>query len=1378
MSIDERVVQMEFNNRQFESGAKSTLDTLAKLKQGLNFGNSVQSLNNLSAAGRAFSLSGMADGVSEIANRFSNLGIVGMTVIQNLTNAAMNAGINFAKSITIAPITQGLSEYETKMGSITTILTNTASKGTTLKDVTGALGELNTYADQTIYNFAEMARNIGTFTAAGIDLDTSVSAIKGIANLAAASGSNSQQASTAMYQLSQALSTGTVRLMDWNSVVNAGMGGELFQNALKQTARESGVAIDDIIKKNGSFRESLQDGWLSADILNKTLKNLTVEGATDYATQMLKTGKYTQAQADALIKQAKMASEAATQVKTVTQLFDVMRESVQSGWAVSWEYIIGDKNQAVKMLTAVNDAFTAIMAPIENARNEMLKFWNENGGRDAIIEALSNAFKGLKSIISPIVGAFKDIFPPMTGERLVEISKSIRDLTANFKLSEPAANALRNTFKGIFSIFSIIGQVIFTVVRGIASLVGVVIPAGGGFLALTSAIGGFFTSIDSTIKSSGILNATLEKLKGLLDSLPDSFSGFDAIGGVFSNVAKLIGDAVSNIGKYISSGLAGIDFNSVFGVVNGGILAVILLGIKNFTKGLNAFVKDGGGLFSNIKDMLNGVKDSLMAWQTDLKAGTLLKIAGAIALLAGSLFILSTIDPKKMAASLAAITILFAELFASMLAFEGLVKGMGVKSMITLAGGLIGMSVAILLLSFALKNISTLEWDDIIQGLVGIAGMAAILVAAARLMDKNAKYLKKAAFSFILFAGAIYILTSALEKIALLKPEQMAQGLAGVGILMAELVAFMKATDKTMSMKSAAGLLILAVAINTLAVAVQKFGSMSPVALLQGLAALGAVLMGVGLFVTLTGDSTKVISTAIGLTILAVALNVFASAINSMGSMPINTLVTGLAALAVSLFIMGAAMKFMQSNIAGAVSLTIMAGAITMLALALKIIGSMSVESIVKSLLTLVGVLAILGGAAVLLTPIIPALLGLALAIGLLGVGCLAIGGGLLLFSAGLTALAASVLAAGGVIVGIIRGILDLLPDIIAGFGELIVGVANTIVTGITTITMAIAKVILAICTAIRKTAPAIITTVITVLKSLVSAIIDFIPFLVSSGMQMLMGILTGIRDNIGQVTTTAIDIVLAFIAAVQSRLGDIIQAGWDLIVSFINGLADSIEQNMSKLIEAMANLGTAMISGLIKGLAGSVGDAITAVTDVGSSIIGALRKRLDSHSPSREFARIGQDSISGLAQGLSKYSNMAVVEGTKVGTKVISALSNAVGSISDVINSDMSLDPTIRPVLDLTNVENGLNNSFGKTRGINVSGVSANASNISSIYQKGLTSSPTSRKSEVLFNHNGVIRVEGVNDEGELVAVKEMLAKDIAIDQRRFPARGSVIPI
>ncbi len=371
-TIDERVVEMRFDNKHFESNVKTSMSTLDKLKEKLNLSGASKGLENVGSAAKNVNMSGLGNAVEAVSAKFSALQVMGVTALANITNSAVNAGKRIASALTIDPVKTGFSEYETKINSIQTILSNTASKGTTMEDVTRVINELNTYADKTIYNFAEMTRNIGTFTAAGVGLEESAAAIQGIANLAAASGSTSQQASTAMYQLSQAISTGTVRLMDWNSVVNAGMGGELFQEAIKDTAREYGVAVDDIIQKNGSFRDSLQDEWLTADILNTTLKKFTKDGAKAYADSMVKSGKYTQEQADALLASAQNMEDAATKVKTFTQLWDTLKESAQSGWAQTWELIFGNFEEAREFFSGLSDTLGGIISASADARNKML----------------------------------------------------------------------------------------------------------------------------------------------------------------------------------------------------------------------------------------------------------------------------------------------------------------------------------------------------------------------------------------------------------------------------------------------------------------------------------------------------------------------------------------------------------------------------------------------------------------------------------------------------------------------------------------------------------------------------------------------------------------------------------------------------------------------------------------------------------------------------------------------------------------------------------------------------------------------------------------------------------------------------------------------
>ena len=368
-SVDERVVEMQFKNEDFEKGIRKSLISLKNLKQGLNLDKSAKSLSNLESTANNLSMKNLASSVASISDRFSTMGIIGMTALQNITNSAIATGKTLVSALTIDPVKSGFQEYETQINAVQTILANTESKGTTLDQVNAALDELNRYADMTIYNFTEMTRNIGTFTAAGVDLDTSVAAIKGIANLAAVSGSNSQQASTAMYQLSQALAAGTVKLQDWNSVVNAGMGGQVFQDALKETARVHGVAIDQMIKDEGSFRETLSKGWITSDVLTETLAKFT----GDLNESQLKTMGYTDEQIASIIKMGKTANDAATKVKTVSQLFDTLKEAMQSGWTQSWEYIVGDFEQAKESLTAVSDVLSNIINNSANKRNDLLQ---------------------------------------------------------------------------------------------------------------------------------------------------------------------------------------------------------------------------------------------------------------------------------------------------------------------------------------------------------------------------------------------------------------------------------------------------------------------------------------------------------------------------------------------------------------------------------------------------------------------------------------------------------------------------------------------------------------------------------------------------------------------------------------------------------------------------------------------------------------------------------------------------------------------------------------------------------------------------------------------------------------------------------------------
>lgn len=413
-TIDQRVVEMQFDNRHFERNVSNTMSTLDKLKQKLNLSGASKGLENVNTAAKNVNMNGLAQGVETVRMRFSALQVMGVTALTNITNQAVNAGKRIVSALTIDPIKTGFQEYETQISAVQTILANTSHAGTDINDINKALDELNKYADQTIYNFTEMTRNIGTFTAAGVDLQTSVDSIKGIANLAAVSGSTSQQASTAMYQLSQALAAGKVSLMDWNSVVNAGMGGKVFQDALVRTSELLKTGAKDAINTYGSFRESLTQGeWLTTEVLTETLKQLS--GA--YTEADLIAQGFTEEQAKEITKLAETASDAATKVKTFTQLWDVLKEAAQSGWTQTWELIIGDFEEAKGLLTPLSDFLTGAINKISDWRNTLIE-----GAFGMKVKSLGKAIEKFTSPIKKTTEAVKDAIAPIKG-----ITKSLEE---------------------------------------------------------------------------------------------------------------------------------------------------------------------------------------------------------------------------------------------------------------------------------------------------------------------------------------------------------------------------------------------------------------------------------------------------------------------------------------------------------------------------------------------------------------------------------------------------------------------------------------------------------------------------------------------------------------------------------------------------------------------------------------------------------------------------------------------------------------------------------------------------------------------------------------------------------------------------------------
>lgn len=840
-TVDSRVVEMRFDNKQFESNVQTSMSTLDKLKQKLNLSGASKGLEGLNSAAKRVDMSGLGSGVEAVTAKFSALQVIGVTALANITNSAVNAGKNMVSALTIDPIKDGFAEYETQMNAVQTILANTQKEGTTVKTVNAALDELNHYADKTIYNFTEMTRNIGTFTAAGVKLDTSVSAIQGIANLAAVSGSSSQQASTAMYQLSQAIASGTVKLMDWNSVVNAGMGGQVFQDALVRTSEHLKTGAKDAISAKGSFRESLQTGWLTTEVLTQTLDQFATAADTqeeyEAAVKKFVDQGYSKKQAKEMADMARTAGQAATKVKTFSQLIDTVKEALGSGWTETWRTIVGDFEEAKTLWTDVSDALSGMINKSADARNKVVKGWAKLGGRTALIESFKNVFTALGKVITPIGKAFREIFPRTTAKQLYEITKSVRDFTKGLIISDSTAKKIHSTFKGVFSVFRVGLDVVKTLGKGLFSLVGNFKGLGSGILTVTGHIGDFLSKLSSSIKDVNLFNKSFTS--GFDTKVFDGLIGFfEGLWNVITKVGSSVVKTFGSIGQAISDAFGKGD---IFEVLNSGLIAGILLTIKKFTGTIDDAFDGFGGVLENVTGILDDVRGCFEAYQKQLKAGTLLKIASAIAILAGSLYLISMIDPDSMNQAITAITVLFTELVAAMAAMNK--WGGSSKLFDTTAVKMVGMSAAILILATALKSLSGLNWDQLAVGLTGVSVLLWELVAASVIMSATGSKMIKGSLGLIALAGAMKILASACKDFSKMSWEDIGKGLAAIGGLLLEISAFTNIASYAKHItRTGLSMMLIAASLKILASVMADFGGMDWNAIGKGLAGMGGAL--------------------------------------------------------------------------------------------------------------------------------------------------------------------------------------------------------------------------------------------------------------------------------------------------------------------------------------------------------------------------------------------------------------------------------------------------------------------------------------------------------------------------------------------------------
>ena len=1345
--IDERIVGMKFNGDQFNKGVVDTSSALDKLKRALNLDGASKGLNDLDAAGKNFSLSNLANGVQGISAKFGALSVVGITALANIANKAVDAGLTIMRSLTIDPIKAGFAEYELKMGSIQTILANTARYGTQLPEVTANLDRLNQYADRTIYNFGDMTKNIGLFTNAGISIGDATNMIQGFSNAAAASGTSAQGASGAAYQLSQALNSGYIRAIDWISLTNVGMGNKNMQDGLYQIAVAMGKVTEGTEEATAiqtNFKGSLESNWLEADIMSKYLNIMSQETYESAKAMALSTGM-TEAQSDALAKQVVTANEAAKKVRTFTQLLGTMQESVGSGWSETFDLLIGDFNTATDMWTAVNDELGGIIGDMAKARNDLIRTFVEGGGREMILGSIAAIWQAANMYFMPIKSAFQEIFPPITAKTLLEMAKNFQKFAESLKPSAETMKELKRTFMGVFAVLDIGWMVLQQVIGLFGRLFGAATQGAGGILGVTANIGDFLVSVRDAIKNGTALTKFFEGLGDALqwpiDRLRELGSwtinavstwnladAWNAVANAFRKIGEFLGPVWEELGnffrdakKVLGDFFKTLDFNVLVGFMNFGALAAIGIGLKKAfsflkDKGIMGLIfgdkKDAGpGIIDTIKSVFGAITDTFSELQNTLKSATLIGIGVAIALITASVVALSFVDTGKLFITLGAMTIMFGQLSAMLLAIDKLTTKTNPGKMLAVGAALGMLAGAMLIMSTAVLILSTMNWEELARGLSGMAVGLGLLVGASALLQKMSARLIFAAPAIVLIAGAMLILSAAMKIFSTMSWDDILRAGTTLAAALGIMVGAMSLVQSKVF--AAASMVILAIAVNILAGAMKVFASMSWDDILRaGVAMAAAVGIMVGAMALLQLMGPMMIVGAAAMVVGAAALTIVAGAFKIFATLSWDEIGRGLVAMAGGLAILAAAMALMGIPLValGGLALFVVSAGMMMLAPALALLGTMSWDAIGRGLAMLGASLAILAVGGLLLIPASVGFLLLGAAILLIGGGLLMAGQAIALFTVGFSALVAAAALGAPQIKLALETIAASIPAMMAAFAQGIIDFAMVIAGGAVQFTAAATTLIYAFLMGLQQNGPLMIQTLtmlisemltsaqtlipqivdlgILIVTQFVNAMVTLIPMIVNAGMQILVGVLNGIGRNIGQVVTSATTIVVNFINGIAQNLPRIIQAGANLIVSFVQGLADGINNNRARMNAAAQNLAVAIIDGMTNGLFSGVGRVINAAVDVAGRALQAAKNFLGIKSPSREFFKVGAWSSEGMAIGLEKTAPVVERAAENVGDGALTAMQKSLSNLKNAVATDMDFNPTIRPVLDLSNVQ------------------------------------------------------------------------------------------
>ena len=1348
-TVDERVVEMRFDNKQFEANVKTSMSTLDKLKSSLKLGDASKGLENIDKASKNISFDTIASGVEALQKRFSTFGIVGMRVIQNITDSMMGLASKTTSFLTDGIIQGGKNRamnLENAHFQLQGLLKDEEAVAAVMKNVSDSV-------DGTAYSLDSAAKVASQLAASGMRAgDQMFSSLRAVAGVAAMTNSEYDEIGRIFTKVA-----GQGRLMgdDLLSLSSRGM----------NAAATLGTYLH---KSEAEVREMVSKGKLDFQTFAAAMDDAFGEHAKK-ANETF-TGALSNIRAALARIGALFISPLVEQNGALVQLFNALRERI---------------NDVKNSIGPFADMVTNSVVKIANVLTEKIRnfdladyttsFYN-------VVETLKNIFSGIYSYVKPVGQAFKEVFLTFNSDDIANFSEKIKNLTDKFKLSEDKAKKLKSTFKGLFSILDIGVSIIKNVVSGFGQILSKLSGLGSGFLNISGSLGDWISKLRDSIKENNIfekaingvvkvITTAIEKIKEFKQYLSEKLNlfSFDSLTTVLKGIWNLItgiGKAVvqlaSTFGHALGNAFKNGNINSLLDILNGGLFTSILLGIKKYISGIAEKFDSTVTFIDRIKKILGSVEDALKSFQDNLKAGTLIKIATAIGILAASLLVISSIDPNRLTSSLGAITVLFGELVGAMALFNKIAsKG---NSSIKASASMVGMAFSVLILAKALKQIADLEWSGIAKGLVGVLGLMTIVVSAAKIMSTNTGKIKGGATQMVIMAAALKILASVCRDLSTLKWSELGKGVTGIGAILLEFAGFqalMKKIDPKKMLSSATSLILIASAMEIFADVCSKFGQMQWGDLGKAGAAIAGILVLSAGFEVLAGKGSKMLQSSMALVVIGAAMEIFADVCSKFGQMQWGQLgkagaaITGLLTLAsgfmllsglskgmlrsvVSLTIIASAMeifadvcsKFGQmqweelgkagaaiagilalvtgfsllaglagSMLASSAALLIMATALAIITPVLTTLGGMTWEGIAKGLVAIAGAFAVIGVAGALLGPLVPVILGLSAAIALFGVGCLAVGAGVLALSAAFTALATAGAAGATAFVAALTiitvGILQLIPSIVNELTAAVVAICDVIIQSAPAIGGAIKALVLTAIDVLVECIPALADGALQILIGVMQALVQYTPQIVDLFMQFLTTLLDSVAARIPELLDSLANLVLTLINGLASHVGEFIEAGVNLFGSIIQGIADALGPIVEKVITPILGVVKDLIIAIapeLQGIAEAISSAITSICEAVTAIIGQIAPIINT------IAQLIQQLGNTISQILQSIVNVITAAGNTI-SQVLLYISNAISTVfSGIVNVITAAGSVISQVLEsianvFDSVFNGISN-------------------------------------------------------------------------------------